>query len=1146
MSNGGKSISQSHLQPWTPLEVQQPVPPGEEFDLEPEGAAIQRILDQFRDGPLVGIEYVVEIIRPCNPPNYHCFLCDRDFDGASLISDLLSAEHRLNYLRANFPIAAAKFDKVPSMSAWERPTLDFLESCAMRIESKFGRLKPHIIRGEDYFAENVQMIFHNVRGGQHFNESEALNFATLPDPFGSYIFRIDPREVRGNESFGGKPDQGLDHIENPEMQDLMQREIARFREQGLRSSQDPQNAELMLESLPFKDDQRGEGFNSKFMPNLPSGSRDNIGEGDGSPGKSEATLHRYKDRRSCRSHAQRTVPKSPEPFRQENSKDANRRRPNRGTNDRNRGTSERNRSRRRSPEPRTPRRSRSKERARRSRSRERRRSRSLSPFSQAKDRWHKFRKSEKVMLSTINRKKDIYDKRPEDHPLYAEEWTRFWEKRYQEVQEEGGNPDEYDYKSDWIPFWGNKVTEIFARELQEKTDDLLLQFNLTGTAEPVRGDFESHNKAREDRRKAPAAKIERRPRERSPRRDESTTPMRRDARSRSPARRRSRGGARSSPTRFEEEDRQSHHGWQDSRSSFHDAYSGISALEEKRDGADSLSGIQARRMDRSPISQADFEDANDGPVMAIPCLRQLTALEDTLGSLGPQINAILGKALALEQTRVGSSNLLMQNPDTACILDMVKEKLSGQMVAGLLDETKLGAVRVAMSHLVRLLRSSTKKRPLHPPTLSAVPMKDGRTKFKEMVAEQMAKILIKKGRGNISDHDLHCVVFQAIKRTELDDGTIQPPLYRAPTPPPQPSIPAHSMPGPSYITPNNAQANANDDEENEALEDFDDLSIEELKSLLANFKDLSKQEQKDLIRYMKKLERTDPHKVAFLRRKDDEGPRDVNQGKDEDVRSNYSGASGNLGPNGSIPNSLMPSNGMHPKHLSQGVAPPVGNPPIPSGAPPRPIMIPGGQQPPLPPGGPGGYQPVMAAPMGGSRGGYQGNVHPPPPTPGGMGYDNHQGPPPPTPGGLGYDAHQGPPPQTPGAMSYDAHQGPPPQTPGGMGYDAQQGPPPPPPGANMYGGAGGYQNHYRPPPPPPGGGSSYPPAGGYQENAYGGPPTGPYPGNQHGSFQNRPPHNGGFQPGGGAHGGGQWPTPGGPGQPGNFYNGNRPPLPAYR
>ena len=95
------------------------------------------------------------------------------------------------------------------------------------------------------------------------------------------------------------------------------------------------------------------------------------------------------------------------------------------------------------------------------------------------------------MLSNLNRKKQIYDRRPEDHPMYADEWTKFWEMRYREIQESGKDPETHDYKSDWIPFWGKRVDSIFEDELNSKSGDLLSQFGLTNTDEPKRKDFPS-------------------------------------------------------------------------------------------------------------------------------------------------------------------------------------------------------------------------------------------------------------------------------------------------------------------------------------------------------------------------------------------------------------------------------------------------------------------------------------------------------------------------------------------------------------------------------------------------------------------------------------------------------------------------------
>jgi hypothetical protein len=41
---------------------------------------------------------------------------------------------------------------------------------------------------------------------------------------------------------------------------------------------------------------------------------------------------------------------------------------------------------------------------------------------------------------------------PESHPSYAVEWKDFWERKYQEVQAMGKDPDDYDYVPEWQVF----------------------------------------------------------------------------------------------------------------------------------------------------------------------------------------------------------------------------------------------------------------------------------------------------------------------------------------------------------------------------------------------------------------------------------------------------------------------------------------------------------------------------------------------------------------------------------------------------------------------------------------------------------------------------------------------------------------------
>ena len=82
------------------------------------------------------------------------------------------------------------------------------------------------------------------------------------------------------------------------------------------------------------------------------------------------------------------------------------------------------------------------------------------------------------------------------------------------------------------------------------------------------------------------------------------------------------------------------------------------------------------------IQSFQRESYENVPIMT--GLRLLTALEDLLGSLGPQINAMMGRAISLDNNRIGASNALLEDPDVAAILEMTKEKLAGQIVAGMI------------------------------------------------------------------------------------------------------------------------------------------------------------------------------------------------------------------------------------------------------------------------------------------------------------------------------------------------------------------------------------------------------------------------------------------------------------------------------
>lgn len=55
---------------------------------------------------------------------------------------------------------------------------------------------------------------------------------------------------------------------------------------------------------------------------------------------------------------------------------------------------------------------------------------------------------------------------PESHPNYSEEWSAFWERRYQEVEEEGKDPEKHNYVPEWKAFWTKRVRELLDIEYE--------------------------------------------------------------------------------------------------------------------------------------------------------------------------------------------------------------------------------------------------------------------------------------------------------------------------------------------------------------------------------------------------------------------------------------------------------------------------------------------------------------------------------------------------------------------------------------------------------------------------------------------------------------------------------------------------------
>ncbi|VVC98315.1 unnamed protein product [Leptidea sinapis] len=72
-----------------------------------------------------------------------------------------------------------------------------------------------------------------------------------------------------------------------------------------------------------------------------------------------------------------------------------------------------------------------------------------------------------------------HEKNPEKHPLYPEEWKKFWNKRYKELQAEGKDPAKYDFKPEWIKFWTARMKELHDEELRVALQEIYRKLRLT-------------------------------------------------------------------------------------------------------------------------------------------------------------------------------------------------------------------------------------------------------------------------------------------------------------------------------------------------------------------------------------------------------------------------------------------------------------------------------------------------------------------------------------------------------------------------------------------------------------------------------------------------------------------------------------------
>ena len=73
------------------------MPPGFEDEVEAV-LQIQSVLDNYKMSPLIGLEYLVELVDSSKEPQYNCMLCNKKGDPRTVMTHLTSQNHRMSYI----------------------------------------------------------------------------------------------------------------------------------------------------------------------------------------------------------------------------------------------------------------------------------------------------------------------------------------------------------------------------------------------------------------------------------------------------------------------------------------------------------------------------------------------------------------------------------------------------------------------------------------------------------------------------------------------------------------------------------------------------------------------------------------------------------------------------------------------------------------------------------------------------------------------------------------------------------------------------------------------------------------------------------------------------------------------------------------
>lgn len=291
------------------------------------------------------------------------------------------------------------------------------------------------------------------------------------------------------------------------------------------------------------------------------------------------------------------------------------------------------------------------------------------------------------------------------------------------------------------------------------------------------------------------------------------------------------------------------------------------------------------------------------------------------------------QALAMEKNEANSSETLLDSDINVVLFETVKEKLKGQLLAGLVEYAQEKAFKNAIKKIASLVHFAGERKKASEKKPDPVKVPGVGTVDKEAIAKQIAVALVLQGKTDVTQAELEqlinavvsyksfnvwfvpCIHVCSFLRMHLVYLLFQVGMAEASRGSNKPMTTASFL---QQMTAVQQQKVSSTEPKREPMSDalqalqgndsssMEGLSDSDLQTLLQNFKDLSTTEQHGLITYLKKLESKEPERVERLRKFVSLGPEtDKGEEKKESGKlSPFSNRQGDLNPMGEEKNSI--------------------------------------------------------------------------------------------------------------------------------------------------------------------------------------------------------------------------------------------------